>query len=68
MKVFLPDGTELELADDATGLDAARGIGEGLARAAIAIEWDGEIRDLARRSRTARRSASSPSATPRRSR
>src|SRR4029079_17988352 len=34
--------------DDATGLDAARAIGEGLARAAIAIEVDGEIRDLAR--------------------
>jgi threonyl-tRNA synthetase len=46
VKVFLPDGTELELADDATGLDAARSIGEGLARAAIAIEWDGQIRDL----------------------
>ncbi|MEA2424230.1 MAG: threonyl-tRNA synthetase, partial [Thermoleophilaceae bacterium] len=46
MKVFLPDGTQLELADDATGLDAARSIGEGLGRAAIAIEWDGEIRDL----------------------
>src|SRR4051812_21156217 len=29
-------------------MDAARAIGEGLARAAIAIEADGEIRDLAR--------------------
>src|SRR3954470_12865436 len=29
-------------------MDAARAIGEGLARAAIAIEVDGEIRDLAR--------------------
>ncbi|MFL5842465.1 MAG: threonine--tRNA ligase [Thermoleophilaceae bacterium] len=46
MKVFLPDGTELNLPDDATGLDAARAIGEGLARAAIAIEWDGTVRDL----------------------
>jgi threonyl-tRNA synthetase len=44
----LPNGDRLELADDATGLDAARAIGEGLARAAIAIEVDGEIRDLAR--------------------
>jgi threonyl-tRNA synthetase len=46
VKVFLPDGTELELADDATGLDAARSVGEGLARAAIAIEWGGAVRDL----------------------
>jgi threonyl-tRNA synthetase len=44
----LPNGDHLELPDDATGLDAARAIGEGLARAAIAIEVDGEIRDLAR--------------------
>jgi threonyl-tRNA synthetase len=44
----LPNGDRLELPDDATGLDAARAIGEGLARAAIAIEVDGEIRDLAR--------------------
>ena len=27
VKVFLPDGKELELADGATGLDAARAIG-----------------------------------------
>jgi threonyl-tRNA synthetase len=38
----------LDLPDDATGMDAARSIGEGLARAAIAIEVDGEIRDLSR--------------------
>jgi threonyl-tRNA synthetase len=44
----LPNGDRLELPDDATGVDAARAIGEGLARAAIAIEVDGEIRDLAR--------------------
>jgi threonyl-tRNA synthetase len=44
----LPNGDRLELPDDATGLDAARAIGEGLARAAIAIEVDGEIRDLTR--------------------
>jgi threonyl-tRNA synthetase len=47
VKVFLPDGTELDLPDGATGIDAARAIGEGLARAAIAIEWDGQVRDLA---------------------
>jgi threonyl-tRNA synthetase len=44
----LPNGDKLDLPEGATGLDAARAIGEGLARAAIAIEVDGEIRDLAR--------------------
>ena len=46
MTVTLPDGTALELADGATGADAARAIGEGLARAALAIKVDGELRDL----------------------
>jgi threonyl-tRNA synthetase len=46
MKVHLPDGTELELEDGATGADAARAIGEGLARAALGIRVDGELRDL----------------------
>src|SRR5688572_6508610 len=46
MKVFLPDGTELELEDGASGTDAARAIGEGLARAALAIRVNGELRDL----------------------
>jgi threonyl-tRNA synthetase len=48
VKVFLPDDTELELDDGASGADAAAAIGAGLARAAIAIEVDGETRDLAR--------------------
>jgi threonyl-tRNA synthetase len=48
MKVRLPDGTELELADGATGADAAAAIGAGLARAALAVRVDGELRDLAR--------------------
>jgi len=46
VKVTLPDGTPLELEDGATGLDAARAIGEGLARAALAVKQDGKIRDL----------------------
>jgi threonyl-tRNA synthetase len=46
MKVSLPDGTELELADGANGADAARAIGEGLARAALGIRVDGDLRDL----------------------
>src|SRR6185312_1096415 len=48
MKVTLPDGKELELDNGATGADAARAIGEGLARAALAIKVDGELRDLGR--------------------
>jgi threonyl-tRNA synthetase len=48
MKVTLPDGKELELQNGATGADAARAIGEGLARAALAIKVDGELRDLSR--------------------
>ncbi|HEY1360440.1 MAG TPA: threonine--tRNA ligase [Thermoleophilaceae bacterium] len=52
MTVTLPDGTNLELADGATGADAAAAIGEGLARAALGIRVtrDGgapELRDLA---------------------
>ncbi len=48
MKVSLPDGTPLELPDGATGADAAAAIGPGLARAALAVRQDGEVRDLAR--------------------
>jgi threonyl-tRNA synthetase len=36
----------LELADGATGADAAAAIGPGLAKAALAIKVDGELRDL----------------------
>jgi threonyl-tRNA synthetase len=45
--VTLPDGNPLELPEDATGADVAAAIGPGLARAALAIEVDGELRDLA---------------------
>jgi len=48
MTVTLPDGTKLELPDGATGADAAAAIGPGLAKAALAVKVDGEIRDLAR--------------------
>src|SRR4051794_14213212 len=48
MTVRLPDGTELELEDGASGADAARAIGEGLARAALGIRVNGELRDLGR--------------------
>ncbi|HEX8075945.1 MAG TPA: threonine--tRNA ligase [Thermoleophilaceae bacterium] len=46
MQVKLPDGSPLELPDGATGADAARAIGEGLARAALAFRQNGEVRDL----------------------
>jgi threonyl-tRNA synthetase len=48
MDYELPDGTTLSLPDGATGADAAAAIGAGLARAALAIKVDGELRDLAR--------------------
>ena len=46
MQVSLPDGTQLTLADGATGADAAAAIGAGLARAALAVKVDGEVKDL----------------------
>jgi len=47
MTFELPDGAPLELPEGATGAEAARSIGEGLARAALAVKVDGELRDLA---------------------
>ncbi|MFZ1993091.1 MAG: TGS domain-containing protein, partial [Solirubrobacteraceae bacterium] len=48
MDYELPDGTTLSLDQGATGADAAAAIGAGLARAALAIRVDGELRDLSR--------------------
>src|SRR3954449_40829 len=48
MHVSLPDGTQLTLPDGATGADAAAAIGAGLARAALAVKVEGEVRDLSR--------------------
>ncbi|MGI9019191.1 MAG: threonine--tRNA ligase [Solirubrobacterales bacterium] len=47
VQVKLPDGTPLELDDGASGADAAAAIGPGLAKAALAVKVDGELRDLA---------------------
>jgi threonyl-tRNA synthetase len=47
LKVVLPDNSELELPGGATGHDVARAIGEGLARAALAVRVGDEVRDLA---------------------
>jgi threonyl-tRNA synthetase len=48
MEFELPDGKILDLPGGATGADAAAAIGPGLARAALAVKVDGELRDLAR--------------------
>jgi threonyl-tRNA synthetase len=48
MEIVLPDGKTLELPDGATGADAAAAIGPGLARAALAVKVEGEVRDLSR--------------------
>jgi threonyl-tRNA synthetase len=46
MKVVLPDNSELELPDGATGLDAARAIGPKLAEQAVLVRSNGHIQDL----------------------
>jgi hypothetical protein len=59
MKVVLPDSSELELPEAATGIEAARAIGPRLAEQAVLVRVDGATRDLACRSRTVSRSRSS---------
>jgi threonyl-tRNA synthetase len=44
--VILPDASELELADGASGLDAARAIGPKLAEQAVLVKADGVAQDL----------------------
>ena len=46
MKVVLPDNSELELPDGATGLDAARAIGPKLAEEAVLVRSNGHVQDL----------------------
>jgi threonyl-tRNA synthetase len=46
MKVVLPDESELELPEGATGLDAARAIGPRLAQEAVLLRSNGAVRDL----------------------
>jgi threonyl-tRNA synthetase len=46
VKVVLPDNSELELPDGATGLDAARAIGPKLAEQAVLVRSNGDVRDL----------------------
>ena len=46
MKVLLPDNSELELPDGATGRDAAAAIGPKLAEQAVLLRSDGHVQDL----------------------
>jgi threonyl-tRNA synthetase len=46
MKVVLPDSSELELPDGATGLDAAAAIGPRLAEQAVLVRSNGNVQDL----------------------
>ncbi len=46
LTVKLPDGSPLELESGATGADAAAAIGPRLAKDALGIKVDGELRDL----------------------
>ncbi|TAN61535.1 MAG: threonine--tRNA ligase [Magnetospirillum sp.] len=45
--ITLPDGSVRQFDHPVTGLDVAKAIGPGLAKAALAITVDGEMRDLA---------------------
>jgi threonyl-tRNA synthetase len=46
VKVVLPDDSQLELPDGATGLDAARAIGPKLAEQAVLVRANGRVQDL----------------------
>jgi threonyl-tRNA synthetase len=46
IQITLPDGSSLQLADGATGREAAATIGRRLAEAAVAVKADGELQDL----------------------
>ncbi|MBW3004138.1 threonine--tRNA ligase [Candidatus Woesearchaeota archaeon] len=46
MKIEFPDGSKKEYKKPVSGLDIAKEISEGLARAALAIEVNGELKDL----------------------
>src|SRR6478609_2008393 len=46
MKVLLPDNSELELPEGASGLDAARAIGPKLGEQAVLVRSNGSVQDL----------------------
>jgi threonyl-tRNA synthetase len=47
--ITLPDGSERQFENATTGAEIAASIGEGLARAAVAVKVDGEMYGLRRR-------------------
>jgi len=49
VSISLPDGSVKQFAAAPTGLEVAQSIGAGLAKAALAVKVDGELRDLTRR-------------------
>src|SRR5437762_8769010 len=48
IRVTHPDGSEKRLPAGSSGADLAKAIGPGLAKAALAVRLNGDIRDLAR--------------------
>ncbi len=46
LSVTLPDGATRQTTTGSTGYDLAKSIGEGLAKAALAVKLDGELKDL----------------------
>ncbi len=48
MNITLPDGSSRQYPDGATGMEIAESISPGLARNALAVDVDGEVRDLHR--------------------
>ncbi len=46
MIVILPDGKQVELSDGATGLELAKAVSNSLAKKAVAVEVNGELKDL----------------------
>jgi threonyl-tRNA synthetase len=48
LELRYPDGTTVEHPEGVTGIQVAESIGPGLARAAVAVSLDGELRDLNR--------------------
>ncbi len=48
VKITFPDGSTREFPANVTGLEVAKSISEGLARNALAVEFNGEVWDLSR--------------------
>ncbi len=46
LKIVLPDGKEIEVENNSTPFDIAKGISEGLARVALAAKFNGNLIDL----------------------